>query len=311
MTADLSSLDLNLLLVLDALLRERSVTRAGRRLGLAQSSTSHALARLRDALGDPLLVRSGRGMRLTPRAEALHGPLARLLGELSTLLSDGGAFSPETSGRRFVLSAPDLLAPLLPDLLRHLAARAPAVQLEVRGPLGPGLVEGLDQGVDLALATVAAGHDSLRMRGLSRLPWAVALRAGHPALEREWTVQTWTGWPHVEIRAGGAGPNLVAAALAAAGHERRVGLVLPTFLSAPLVVAGTDLMLNAPAPLLAPLVDRLGLVLRAPPLPLPDVPVAALWHPRLQADPGHQWFRAQVVAALEPQLAHPRPGGQG
>ncbi|MEZ4251049.1 MAG: LysR family transcriptional regulator [Polyangiales bacterium] len=136
MEPHLASLDLNLLVALDALLQEGSVTRAARRLGLSQPATSHALARLRELFGDPLLVRVGRGLAPTPRAEALRAPLERVLADVRRLLRERPAFDPATSRRRFVLLCPDLLAPLLPELLTVLEHDAPGVDLAVEQPRG-------------------------------------------------------------------------------------------------------------------------------------------------------------------------------
>src|SRR6185369_8260809 len=128
---DLSNFNLNLLLALDGLLSQRSVTAAAKRVRVTPSAMSHSLSELRDLLGDPLLVRSGRGMVLTPRAETLVGPLHTLLGDIERLLHGGAAFDPATTERRFVIAATDLLMTLLlPLLLEVIAREAPGITLE-------------------------------------------------------------------------------------------------------------------------------------------------------------------------------------
>src|SRR5258708_10427690 len=129
---DLANFNLNLLLALDGLLSQRSVTAAAKRVRVTPSAMSHSLAELRDLLGDPLLVRSGRGMVLTPRAEALVGPLHTLLVDVERLLRGGATFDPATTTRRFVIAAPYFLATLLlPPLIEAVAKEAPGISLEV------------------------------------------------------------------------------------------------------------------------------------------------------------------------------------
>jgi len=298
-STNLSSFDLNLLLALDALLDEASVTRAARRVGLSQPAMSHALGRLREHLDDPLLVRAGRGMTTTPKGEALREPLRRLLGDLDRLLDEEGDFEPATSTRTFHLTCPDLLAATLPDLLAAMSADAPSVRLDVRSPPGPDLA-------DVALGPAPTEGPDLVVRALGRVSWAVIGRADHPAFRGRLTVAKWTRYPHVQIRTGSAGPGFVDDALAAAGVERTIGLRVPAFLVAPEIVARTDYLFTGVRELVEPIADRLGLALRRPPVPIPDVPVAAMWHARMQADPGHRWFRGRVADVLSEALGRRR-----
>lgn len=299
---DLSAIDLNLLVTLDALLREGSVTRAARRCGVGQSAMSHALGRLRALLGDPLLVRDGRRMVPTPRAAALAGPLAAVLADVRRLLADEGGFDPATSTRRFGLVCSDLVAAVLPALIARLAATAPGVDLAVRAPDGPVAVALRAGGDDLGLGPPPRDAAGLMQRRVGQVPWAVLMRAGHPA-GAAWGLEAWLGWPHVVIGTGGVGPGVVGEALIAAGHTRRVGLVAPSFLAAPLVVAATDLLFTAPIPLVAGLARTLGLEVRPPPIALPAVPVVMAWPEALHADAGHRWLRAELAEVLTEALA--------
>lgn len=292
---NLSQLDLNLLLALDALLTERNVTRAAARLGRTQPATSHALARLREALGDPILVREGRGMTPTPRALAMQEPLARALAELGRILSEEGAFDAARSERRFGLVCPDLLAAFLPELLGDMTRAAPRVSLEVRAPFGD--TAAALEGADLALAPATLDVAGLVRRGLGRVSWAVLARRDHPGVRARLTAKRWCAYPHVQIRARpGETPSFVDVALQQAGLERRIGLHVPSFLVAPEVVSRTDLFFTAPAELVRPLAERLGLAMHRPPIAIPDIPVAAYWPERLHADAGHRWFRDRVAA---------------
>lgn len=300
---DISSLDLNLLVTLDALLQASSVTGGAIRLGIGQPAASHALGRLRDAFDDPLLVRHGRRMVLTPRAERLREPLRRWLAEGARLVADV-PFEPEESARRFVVAGPDLLAPLWPRLLSALRLEAPRITLAAR-PRGGQLVDDLASGeVDLALSPQPEQGPGLVARSLGRIAFAVVCRRAHPAAgRRRLSRKAWCATPHVMIRSGHEGGSIVAAALAEAGVEREVGLEVPSFLAALVAVTEADLFVTLPRPLVAPLAERFGLLLFRPPVELPAVRVAALWHERFQADATHQLFRRVVLEQAEALLA--------
>jgi DNA-binding transcriptional LysR family regulator len=301
---DGQEVELQRLVALDVLLRERSVTRAAARLGLTQSTLSHTLARLREQLGDPLLVRVGREVVLTPRAEALAEPLGRALREVGRVLREAGRFVPEQSERGFTLHCPDLLAPALPDLLRAMETEAPRASLLVSSAPGDAAAL-LGGGADLALAPAPSLREGagLVARRLGTLRWCVLARRGHPALKKRFTLAAWTNYPHVVVRNGNHSPNRVANALDEAGISRCVRLQVPTFLAAALVVSRSEHFLTAPRELVGELAQGLGLVAREPPLTMPPLPVAALWLERVQADEGHIWFRRKVIAVLEARLA--------
>lgn len=302
---DTSSLDLNLLAALDVLLAERNVTRAAKRLGLTQSSTSHALQRLREALGDPLLVRAGRAMVPTPRAEALAAPLGRALAELRRVVQHEATFDPGTSTRTFTLACPDLVVSFLPSLVASLAKEAPHVRLDVR----------MSAGVDIPAALAASAFDAvlapasdeaspgLARRVLGRVTFCVLARRGHPVLSaRPWDLDAWLRYPHVVVHTGSSGPGIVGAALDRAGRTRTIGMIAPSFLVAPFVVAESDHLFAAPRELSAGIARRLGLAVLDLPLPIPKVPVALVWHERMRSDPGHTWFRERLSDAAKSLL---------
>lgn len=296
-TPQLRDLDLNLLLALHVLLEERSVSRAALRLGRTQSATSRMLGRLREVLGDPLLVRTGRGMRPTPRAEAAQPALAAAMGALVEVRALGGDFDPETSTRRFVLAGPDALAPVLHGVLRALQEQAPGCSLQLRPPPRTPAEAVLGGGVDLVLGPDLPPGAELQRRALGPVRWMTALRDGHPLLKGAWTLERWCAWPHVQVQLGTAGASLVDRVLAQQGAARTVLAGVPGTLTALHLAAQSDLICTAPLPLLVPLAEPLGLTLRPPPLPLPDTLAVAWWAPRLQSDPGHRWLRRVVVEA--------------
>lgn len=298
----IDGIDLALLGALEALLTERHVTRAARRLGLTQSSMSHHLARLREATGDPLLVRVGRAMVLTPRAEAMAEPLREALAEVRRVVSTPAGFDPATTTRTFTLASPDLLAPVIPELLAALRARAPGVSLAVvtaAGDVGAMLASGA---CDVALGPTPAEAPGLVMKAIGSLRWCVLARRGHPVTKRRFTAAAWGRYPHVVVRSGNATPNRVAKAIAEAGVARTVGVTVPGFLAAPWVVARSEMLFTAPRELVGELAAALELAVLTPPVALPPIAVAALWHERVQADEGHRWFRDVVVTTMAKRL---------
>lgn len=289
----LDQLDLNLLRTLAVLLQERSVTRAARVLSRSQPAVSHALQRLRDAFDDPLLVRQGRGLVLTPRAEQLAAPLERVLVEIRRVVTDGGAFDPGTATRTFVLGCPDL-APVIPLVLAEFRD-APQVRLELK--MGIDAV-GVDE-VDVLLGPMPTAAPGVVARGLGTVRSVVALRRGHPALAHPWTPEAWVAWPHVQVSTGTDGRSVLGRLLVEHGLERTIGVRVGTFLLAAHVASQSDMMFTAAREMLQAVAEPLSLELLEPPLPMPEVQVAALWSERLHADPGHRWFRERVIRVMD------------
>ena len=309
---DIKDIDLNLLKTLEALLSERSVTGAARRLGVGQPATSHALGRLRVLFGDPLFVRAGRTMTPTTRAEALAEPLRRLLGDLSRLVHHETGFDPATTTRSFGLICPDLLAPLLPRIVARLHERAPGARLEVL-PRRRDDAMALEEGrADLALSPAPLHGPGLVRRGLGSVDFGVVARCEHPGLGRRRTLsaRAFARFPHVMVRSGHGGTSIVAEALARAGFERQVGLVVPTFLAALVAVAETDFFFTVPRQLVQPLLEPLGLRVLVPPVELPTIATTALWHERFSTDPGHEFVREIVIERVQEAIddrRKPRP----
>ncbi len=304
----LRGVDLNLLVAFDAVARAGNVTAAARTVGVTQSAMSHALRRLRALFDDPLFVRSPTGVSLTPRAEALVVPVRSGLLALSRALHEPEGFDPSTSTRTFVLSSVDLVTWVsAPTVVRELASTAPSVGLIVRN-LGVGLGEELESGqVDLGVVPVLDDPEPFT-RGLllgGSLRQAVALRDGyrcyvrdgHPALEGATRLgrRTYAEQHHVLVSPTGSGSGVVDRALAEAGLERHIRLRVPSFPAALRAVAHSDLVLTGPTALegLVPGVRSLPV-----PVALPKHAVTLVWHPRVDADPAHRWFRELVRAAL-------------
>lgn len=292
----LRGIDLNLLVVLDALLATGSVKRAARELALSASATSHALARLRELLGDPILVRAGRGLVPTARGEALRGELRRIMEELQRVLGEGAAFDPAALRRTFVLSTTDY-AELYPmrDASALIAERAPGVELRLIHQTGDRVAELRSGAVDLVLGIAATGADDVRSEPLFTERFTLALRRGHPALRRKLTIERFAALDHVLVAPRGLPGSMVDSVLADHGLSRRVARTVSSFAAAPHMIADTDYVATLPeriARYFAPLLD---LVLRDPPVALPGFTMAQSWHRRHDADPAHAWLRARLA----------------
>jgi DNA-binding transcriptional LysR family regulator len=295
----LNGVDLNLLFVLRALLSERHVTRASRALGMSQSATSHALARLRALFGDPLLVRSGRGLALTPRAEALLPRLERGLGELSEALRGESSFEPASARRRFVVGMADYeQTVLLPSLLARLEREAPGIELEiVPSALAAEQLE--DERVDLAMLPSAPAHLVTRPYLASQLlmkeRFVCLLRRGHPALRRKLTLERYLELEHVVVAPGGNPGSLVDTELGRLGHTRRVAVRVPHFLIAPIVVAESSFISTAPERLARRAARAYPVRVVPTPVKLPGFEIRLVWHARLSQDAAHTWLRRLIT----------------
>lgn len=313
----LAGIDLNLAVVLHALLEERSVSRAAGRIGLSQSATSHALARLRELVGDPLFVRTPAGLAPTARAEAMAATLAGGLAALEQALLAPPAFDPATARRTFQLGASDYVEHLLlPPLLARLAEVAPGFDVWTRpSPADP--TAALAQGsLDLVLVprTAPERAEGLRSVELWDDHFVGVARRGHPLARPPITVEAFAAARHVFIAPGGRPGGVVDEALARGGRARRIAFTTRNFLVGPEVVARTDLVITLAARIAWAFARTLPLVLFEPPLPLPGFRIAAFWHDRHDADPAHRFLRDEIARvsralsdAAPPRAASPPP----
>ncbi len=297
---NLSSLDLNLLVALDALVTETHVGRAARKVGLSQPAMSHALARLRALMNDPLLVRSGVRMQLTPRAQMLRAPLGQALEQVRSLFV-ADRFDPATSERRFALMMPDLVADLvMPPLMRRVGTRAGGVRLDLvpfRAPAA--MSEEFARGIDLILACLPDVFASFHRQRLYADRDVLAVRRGHPAATRLAKLPVFLAARHVAVACDGAREDMIDAWLRRSGIARRIALTVPSYLQALRMAAQTDLVAFVPSRLIAALSEPLRIVAVAPPLD-PGTDEQFMFHPaRAQADPASAWLRQQVIAVAK------------
>lgn len=295
----LSSLDLNLLVVLRALLAERHVTRAAQQVGLSQSATSHALARLRELYADPLLVRHGRELVLTPRAQELLPRLERGLQELAASVRGPAPFDPKLARAEFRFGVDDYSqALLLPPLLRILRAEAPG--LDVKAIAHPNAVAELESGnLDLVTSPRRPFPSAFSQRSLSHDGFMCMLRQGHPLLSegKRLTLKRYLELGHLLVAPGGTSGSIVDTQLEKLGHTRRIVLTVSSFLVAPYVISQTDLISTAPTRMLQLAATRFPIVLLKPPLPLDEFEFCLAWHARRDHDPAHRWLRDACVRA--------------
>jgi DNA-binding transcriptional LysR family regulator len=292
-------LDLNLLVAFDALLSEGGVTRAAARLGLSQSGTSRALARLRATFGDDLFVRTPTGLRPTRRALELAVPLRRALGELRALASRETAFDPRRAERRFRIAANDYaqLAVVAP-LAARLAAAAPGLRLEVV-PLSSEAERDLDTGaLDLLLAPRLPSAPGVVWTPLFEDGYTCVVWKEHPL--RALTLARYAALDHVLVAPRNRPGGIVDEALAARGRARRVALQVPTFLIVPHMLVGTDRISTVPVRVARTLVRHHPLRELRPPLPIPRFTMAQGWHELHREDPGHRWLRARAAEVVPP-----------
>ncbi|MFD8983554.1 LysR family transcriptional regulator [Streptomyces sp. NPDC059564] len=292
-------MDLNLLRALDALLQENSVTRAAERLGTSPAAVSRTLARLRRAVGDPLLVRAGQGMVPTPRALELREEVAALLRGCDNVLRPGAGFDAAHLQRTFTVQATELLlVGLAGSLTERIHAEAPNVDVvflpeAVEG--GPALRQGL---VDVELGVLGHLDPEIRTRHLTRMRLVGVARGGHPLFARRIDARRFAAADHIGISRLGKRLGPIDGALADLGLRRRIAVVVPSHTSAMLLARDTDLVALTLADWLPDTISALGLRTFPIPLDLAPLELGMAWHPRHSADPGHRWLRDLLAAVL-------------
>lgn len=310
------NLDLNLLRVLDAMLRERNTTRVSQKLKLSQPAVSAGLGRLRRALGDPLFVRQGNAMVPTAYAESLSEPLRRVLDDLEATLRGPDAWDPMQVRRAFKLFATDYYSELLiPKLMATLSHTAPGIQLQMVYGREEGLFASIGEGlVDMAVYPTITGPEwAMQTTAIHSSFLAVAARQ-HPRLQRAgikpgdvFPLDLFCDIPHALFSPQGNLHGMEDAALAKVGRSRRVALSVPTFYGVARAIAQSELVGVLPSRFATALAGRLGISCYRIPHDLPLARQFLYWHRRNNASPEHKWMREQILAALEPldEVKHP------
>ena len=294
----LSGIDLNLLLVLHTVLRERNVARAAKRLNVTASAVSNALARLRVVLDDPLTIRSGRGIVPTPRATELEPVLARALGELDRALS-AREFELATCDRVFSLAVADVGQwTRLPRVVGVLAREMPRARLRVLSIDTLHAAGGLAGSAADVLIGVGEPGPGIHVQPLYEEQVLLVARADHPTARARVSIKVLAGLKHVEVHVSpGRGSRSLAASYAELGIVRDIAVFVPNFSAAAALVSNTDLVASLPGTLLETLAQPLGLRALATPLRPVSAMINLVWHERTDADPALRAFRALVLRA--------------
>jgi DNA-binding transcriptional LysR family regulator len=302
--------DIGLLVTIDALLQEGSVTGAARRVGLSTPAMSHALARARERLGDPILVRAGRGMVLTPRAQELKARVHTLVCDARQALAPPRPFAPAEMRRSFTVHATDHVLAVLGLVIDRLArAEAPDVSLRFV-PNGPEDAARLRDGAsDLAVGIYGALPPEVRTRQLLTDRFVCVVRDGNTSVGKRLTLEQFVRIPHIQVAPRGSPGGYIDDELAARGLERCVARAVPFFVTALNMVAQTDYLLTVSERLARAMAPSLGLRVLEPPLPLRPYALSLVWHPRHDADPAHRWLRDVFARAAKEAAgdAHPAP----
>lgn len=292
----LASVDLNLLPALEALLRRRNVTQAASDVGLSQPAMSRALARLREVLGDVLLIRApGGGYALSPRGEALATQLTGALDQVKAVFQTP-SFDPAKVERTVRIAGADTHAILLaPPLMARLAKEAPGIDIRIEA-YGPTLIQRMETGqLDLAFATSTTQlPPGARSESYSTDRLALAMRRDHPMAKKKWAIEDYGRWSQVGISLLGDAGSDMDAQLARFGVHRRMALVTPTFIGALAAVSQTDMVTTISSVFARRFADEFGLILKEPPLPEVTLDLTVVWSHVRAADPVLTWVRGVI-----------------
>jgi len=303
---NLGGIDLNLLVVLDALLAERHVSRAALRLNKSQPAVSHALARLRTLFDDPLLVRHGGQLELTVRALEIAPQLAGALAHMRQLMGSQ-PFDPRRERRAFRLAMSDYAAlVLLPRLMAVLRRQAPYVDLIVSQASREVMMSQVVDGeIDLALGVFPTLAEDLRTSLLFKEHFACLADGASLGGEKAMDLTAYLERPHILVSLRGDTGNEIDLALAAAGHKRRIVLALPHWSAAPGLVLGTDMVLTVAHRILPRDAEAGSLTVFDPPFAIPPFSFRQIWHRRRDGDPAHRWLRDLITHILAPSESVP------
>ncbi len=296
----LKNLDLNLLLVFEAIYKTKSVTLAADEIGLTQSSASNALNRLREYFHDPLFVRVSGQMEATPFAQKLSTPVQQALGELKQAIEDTRAFDPSVTKRSFSICTSEVgQRVFLPKLLKHLSQVAPNVSLSIvdieANKIDDSLMQG---GIDLAVGFFEEFGQNFHMQKLFAEEYVVMVRQNHPVIYKELTLDSYVRGAHIVYLPSSAShsslENRLDREFARIGVTRNVGLRVAHSMGLSSIVANTDLMVTLPSRLAETFRHSENIQIYKVPFPLGKIEICQHWHARFHHDKANQWLRAQI-----------------
>lgn len=294
---NLAGIDLNLLIVFDALMTEQSVTRAGERVGLSQPATSNALARLRGLINDDLFVRTAAGLRPTPTAIALKQQLRPALQQIQAALLEQSTFNPATSDRVFVIGMSDYMEfTLLPRLMQTLQTIAPQVSVQIRSGDRQKLLALLDTGeLDLVCGVFPEKIASHKQKLLFQESYVCVCRCDHPVIGSSLSLEEYLAVSHLLVSVKEDRIGRVDTLLTEQNLKRHIALSIPHFLSAPFILAQTDLVATLAQRIALPFAQHQRLKLLPMPLAIAGFSVFMRWHRTTETSPACQWLRSVVL----------------
>jgi len=290
---ELKDIDLNLMVVFNQLLTERSVSKVADTLGLTQPAVSNTLARLRKLLGDELFLRTSRGMEPTPFAEQFAEPVAYALGMIHSALNQRTTFDAATSQRRFTIGMTDIgEIYFLPKLMDELARVAPGTSVSTVRNTAVNLKDEMEAGhVDLALGLLPQLKAGFFQRRLFRQRYVCMFRKGHRLDKRKVSLKEFSEADHVVVVSAGTGHGKVDELLERSGVQRKVRLTVPHFVAVGHILHSTDMVATVPERFAERVAEPFGLVYVHHPATLPEIAINLFWHAKYHKDPANQWLR--------------------
>lgn len=294
---NLRNLDLNLLLIFDAVYGERSITKAALKLHLSQPTVSNALARLRERLQDPLFERTANGMLPTARAKALADPIRQALNTLERGLRGDDRFDFARADREFVIAVEDYgESVILPGFIQWLAEVAPGVRVRIRAETSAPIKGELRDGtVDLALDYFPLQEARYQHRCVLTETLMCLSRRDHPGLSERMTLETYLAMRHIVLGTPANARPMIDLALSKRGLQRQIAVTVPHFISMPVMVQSTDMVCTLPRRMAQLYADNFRLKSHPLPLRVPQFPLYLIWHDSQVADAGHRWLRSHLT----------------
>lgn len=294
---DLRNFDLNLLLVFNQLLLDKSVSVAADRLGITQPAVSNALKRLRTALKDDLFLRTSKGMEPTPYAQHLAEPVLYALNALQSVLTRRDSFDPLTSTRTFHLAMTDIgEIYFMPPLMERLSQLAPGIRMSTHRPNSGDLQSDMESGaVDLALGLQPNLQAGFFQRRLFRQRYVCVFRSGHPKARNPMSLDLFSALEHVSVVAANTGHSEIDLLLDRAGVKRNIRLEVPHFVAVGHILHSTNMIATLPERFALRCQEPFDLVVSPHPVPLPEIAITLFWHGKYHRDPASLWLRQLIV----------------
>lgn len=299
---NMRSIDLNLLVALQALLEEKHVTRAAQRIGLSQPAMSRALARLRKLLNDPLLVKGSNGLILTARAIELAIPLQNIFAQVSHVISPPSTDPLKMQGEIIFATRDNEMAVILPEVVNQVSLQAPGITFKVTSLLGEDLSLLERQEADFIISGTESKIGTLYRQLLFKENFVCLVSSKNPVVKKGLTVENFIALKHCVVSITGFGPGYVDTILAEQGLMRNITIRIPNFLATAPIIAKSNLIVTLPRKIGVLLAQEKNLVLLEPPVSIPSFSIYLYWHARNQNNPIHKWLRKLITKIAKEKL---------